>query len=65
MGSTLGFDIGAAVKGRMGWTGVANAGEEEGMVLWGAGVGGGRNIGAARGISGWLGRLISTTRKKK
>jgi hypothetical protein len=33
MGSTLGFDIGAAVKGRIGCKGVANAGEEEGMGL--------------------------------
>lgn len=52
MGSTLGFDIGAAVKGRMGYRGVANAGDEEGMGLRGAGVAGGRNTGAARGTSG-------------
>jgi hypothetical protein len=65
IGSTLGFEIGAAVKGRMGCTGVANAGDEEGIELSGAGVGGGRNIGAARGTSGWLGRLMLATRQDK
>jgi hypothetical protein len=35
------------------------------MGLRGAGVAGGQNIGAARGISGWLGRLILAMRKEK
>jgi hypothetical protein len=33
MGSTLGFEIGAAAKGRMGCRGVANAGDEDGIGL--------------------------------
>jgi hypothetical protein len=51
MGSIVGFDIGATVKGRTGWTGVPNAGEEDGIGLREAGVFGGRNIGAVRGCS--------------
>ena len=51
MGKILSFDIGATVKGRTGWTGVAKAAEDEGMGLRGAGVAGGWNIGAACGIS--------------
>lgn len=39
IGRTLGFARGAASsKGLMGCTGVAKAGEEEGMGFWGAGV---------------------------
>jgi hypothetical protein len=46
--------FGAAVvtlKGRIGCTGVPNAGDEEGIGFDGAGVGCGLNIGAARGFS--------------
>lgn len=39
------------LKGRMGWTGVPKAGDEDGIGFKGAGVGGGLNIGAARGFS--------------
>ena len=39
-----------ALKGRMGCTGVPNAGEDEGIGFNGAGVKGGLNIGAARGF---------------
>jgi len=53
IGSMLAFiGIAAALKGRIGCTGVANAGDEEGIGFNGAGVGGGLNIGAARGFSG-------------
>lgn len=44
--------IAAALKGRTGCTGVANPGEDDGIGFSGAGVGGGLNIGAARGFSG-------------
>jgi hypothetical protein len=40
------------LKGFIGCNGVANAGEEEGIGLRGVGVGGGLNIGTARGCSG-------------
>jgi hypothetical protein len=56
-GSMLGFDTGAT-NGRIGCAGVAKAGEEDGMGLSGAGVGGGRKMGAARGFSGRFGRLM-------
>ena len=49
----------AALNGRIGCAGVAKAGEEEGIGFDGAGVGGGLNIGAARGFSGWCGRLMA------
>lgn len=45
------FGIAAALKGRTGCTGVANPGEEEGIGLIGAGVGGGLKMGAALGFS--------------
>ena len=51
----------AALNGRIGCAGVANAGEEEGIGFAGAGVGGGLNIGAARGFSGWCGRLMAAS----
>ena len=51
-GSMLAFAAAAVtLKGRMGWIGVPNAGDEEGIGFNGAGVGGGLNIGAARGFS--------------
>jgi hypothetical protein len=64
IGRILGFEIGAMVNDRTGWAGVAKAGDEDGIGLRGAGVAGGRNIGAARGISFWLGRLILEVRRK-
>jgi hypothetical protein len=51
-GRILGFDRGAMWKGRIGCTGVAKAGEDEGIELRGAGVGGGLNIGIAREFPG-------------
>lgn len=39
------------LKGRIGCTGVPNAGDEDGIGFNGAGVGGTLNIGAARGFS--------------
>lgn len=42
----------ATLKGRTGWAGVANAGEEEGIGFDCAGIGGCLNIGAARDFSG-------------
>lgn len=57
IGSMLAFAGAAAgLKGRMGCAGVAKAGDDEGIGFKGAGVGGGLNIGAARG----LGRDIFT-----
>jgi hypothetical protein len=41
----------AGLKGRIGCAGVPNAGDDEGIGFNGAGVGGGLNIGAARGFS--------------
>jgi hypothetical protein len=53
IGSMLAFcGIAAALKDRIGCTGVANAGDDEGIGLSGAGVGGGLNVGAALGFSG-------------
>lgn len=52
MGSIVAFGgIAAALKGRIGCTGVPNPGEEEGIGLSDAGVGGGLKIRAARGFS--------------
>jgi hypothetical protein len=52
IGSILAFDGTAeTLKDLIGCAGVANAGEEEGIGFKGAGVGGGRNMGAARGFS--------------
>lgn len=42
----------AGLKGRMGCAGVPNAGEDDGIGLRGAGVGGTLNIGAVFGFSG-------------
>lgn len=39
------------LNGRIGWAGVAKAGDEEGMGFDGAGVAGGRKMGAVRGLS--------------
>jgi hypothetical protein len=65
-GSILVFvGIAAALKGRIGCTGVANPGEEEGIGFRGAGVGGGLNIGAARGFSGPFDFLISSISHSK
>jgi hypothetical protein len=51
-GSIVDFaGAGAGLKGRIGWTGVAKPGEEEGIGLSGAGVGGDLKIGAARDFS--------------
>jgi hypothetical protein len=53
IGSMLAFvGIAAALKERIGCTGVANAGEEDGIGFSGAGVGGGLNTGAAIGFTG-------------
>jgi hypothetical protein len=59
IGRILAF-TGAAVglKARTGYAGVPKAGDEEGIGFNGAGVGGGLNIGAARGFSVWPGRDI-------
>lgn len=49
----------AALKGRIGCTGVANAGDDEGIVFeLGAGVAGGLKIGTAFDFFVGLGRLI-------
>ena len=52
IGSILAFaGAPAGLKFRIGCTGVANAGDDDGIGFNGAGVGGGLNIGAARGFS--------------
>lgn len=61
IGRMLGFDKGATLKDRIGWAGVANAGDEEGMGLTGAGVGGTLKRAATRGSSGRLPVIVAIT----
>jgi hypothetical protein len=53
------------LRGRIGWTGVPNAGDEDGMIFNGPGVGAGLNIGGARGFSTLLSRLMIAMRPRK
>lgn len=61
MGRMLGFDREGRLKGRTGCTGVANPGDEEGIGLWGVGVGGTLKRDAVRGSSARTVRVILIT----